>query len=123
MQFLSLSEKEIINIKNKLKIKNQKNFGIIITEMKNKLLIKFILYYLLNFLFLLFFWFYITCFCIVYKNTQIYLIKDTFISFSFSFLYPLGYYLLPGILRIWALKDKKQNREFVYKMSLFFQLI
>ena len=91
--------------------------------MKKQILIKFILFYILYILFLLFFWFYITCFCIVYKNTQIYLIKDTIISFSFSFLYPLGYYLLPGIPRIWALKKKKKNKECVYKMSKILQSV
>ena len=121
MQFLSLSEKQIISIKND--INKQKKFRNIYQKLKKQLLIKFILFYILYFIFLLFFWFYITCFCIVYKNTQIYLIKDTIISFSFSFLYPLLYYLLPSILRIWALRDKKKNKEFAYKLSTFLQLV
>ena len=119
MYFLSLSEKAIIQIKKQ----NSKNLGIYLTKLKRELLIKFIFYYILYFIFLLFFWFYVSCFCIVYKNTQIYLLKDTLISFTLSLVYPLLYNLLPGILRIHALRDPKKNKECIYKISKLIQTI
>ena len=61
-------------------------------------------------------------FCVIYKNTQIHLLKDTIISFSFSMIYPFGIYLLPGIFRIPALSNEKNKREYMYKFSQFLQL-
>ena len=90
--------------------------------LKKTLLFRLIAYYILHFLFLLF-WFYVACFCVVYKNTQIYLIEDTLISFSLSLIYPFGFYLLPGIFRIPALKDKKGSKKFLYTCSQLLQSI
>ena len=121
MYFLCISEKKIIKLK-EYYVKT-KNLGKKLLELKKELLIKFILYYILYFLFLCFFWFYVTCFCLVYKNTQIYLIKDTLISFSLSMIYPLGYYLIPGIFRILALRSKIKDKEGLYKISKIIQSI
>ena len=72
---------------------------------------------------MLFFWYFISCFCSVYKNTQIILIKDTLISFGLSMLYPFGLNLLPGLFRIPALKDINKNKKYLYKLSGFVALI
>ena len=117
---LSLSEENVITIKN---IINRKNYGKNLSKLKKYLLIKFILYYILSFIFLSFFWFYVSCFCIVYKNTQLFLIKDTSISFILSLTYPFVIYLLPGFLRIPALRDKKNNKQYMYKIGKLLQLI
>ena len=116
VRFLSLSEKDILKIKiiRKNEILEKK-----VENIKRCLKIKFVFYYIISFLFLFIFWFYISCFCVVYKNTQIYLIKDTLISFSLSLLYPLGFYLLPAMLRQFALRNRK--RQCIYKMSLLLQ--
>ena len=118
VRFLSLSEKDILSIK---VIKKGENFEKKVMETKKRLRTKFIFYYLFSFILLFIFWFYVSCFCAVYKKTQIYLIKDTLISFSLSLLYPLGYYLLPGVFRLPALRNNK--REFLYKISLLLQSI
>ena len=73
------------------------------------------------FIFLILFWFYISCFCLVYQNSQMHLIKDTLISFTLSIIYPLGLYLLPGIFRISSLKYN--NKKYLYNISLLLQLI
>ena len=77
----------------------------------------FILYFVLTFMTLMFFWYYITCFCGIYINTQIHLIKDTLISQVTSLLLPFGLYLIPGIFRIPALKDEKHSSKCLYKFS------
>ena len=89
----------------------------------NCLKIKFILFYIIVFIFLLLFWYYLSCFCAVYKNTQIYLIKDSLISFLLSLLYPFGLCLLPRLFRIPSLKSQSQNKELLYKISKIVQLI
>ena len=80
-----------------------------------------IIFFIISFLFLLFFWYYLGCFGAVYKNTQIYLLKDTLINFGFSLIYPFILNLFPGILRIPSLKNK--NKEIIYKISLYIQFI
>ena len=66
---------------------------------------------------MLFFWYFISCFCAVYKNTQIILLKDTGISFATSLVYPFILSFLPGIFRIPALRAKNKNLKFFYKIS------
>ena len=117
---LSLSEKDILKIKS---IKKGKNFDKKVEEIRKYVYIKFILFFIISFIFLFIFWFYLSCFCAVYHNTQIHLIKDTLISFSLSLLYPFGYYLIPGILRIPALRSKKKNKECIYKFSILIQFL
>ena len=117
IKYLSITEKNIIEIKNnKNEIKKSLNI-------KKCLNIKIFLFFILNFLFLILFWYYISCFCAIYKNTQIHLIKDTLISFGLSLLYPVDLCLLPGILRIPSLRAFKQNEECTYKLSQFIQNI
>ena len=54
---------------------------------------------------------------------DVYLIKNTIISFSIGLLYPFGLCLLPGIFRIQALKTKNKDKTFLYNMSKILQLI
>ena len=101
------------NDKNDIKMKSK--------DIINILKIKFALFFIISLLLLIFFWFYLACFCAVYKNTQIHLIKDTIISFCTSMIYPLFIYLIPGIFRIYALNRK--NKEYVYNLSKLLQMI
>ena len=118
IKFLALSEKNILEIKSitKIKLLAQET-----EKVKKVLKIKFILFFIFSFLLLTFFTYYITCFCGIYINTQIHLIKDSVISFGLSSIYPFGLFLIPGIFRIIALKSKKKNREYLYKFSLLIQ--
>ena len=112
-KFLSLSDSKIISLKES---KNIDNFSKALTN----LLIRFILFYILDFLLLLLFWYYLGCFCAVYKNTQLYIIEDTLLSFLLSLIYPFLLNLIPGIFRIPALK---YHKEFIYKVSKIIQII
>ena len=116
LKFLALSERNIIKIKENKEEKNEK-----ISYLFKCLIIKFVFFFILNFLFLILFWYYLGCFCSVYRNTQTYLIKDTLISFGLTLFYPLIINLLPGIFRIISLNDLKN--EFLYKFSKIIQLI
>ena len=118
LKMLSLSENNIITLKQAVDYKNMENLR---KKIKKCLMIKFIIFFFLNFIFLLFFWYFVSCFCAVYKNTQIILIKDTMISFSLSMAYPFGLNLLPGLFRIPAIKAK--NQKGIYKFSQLVALI
>ena len=120
LKTLSLSEKNILELKeitdNDKKLTKSK-------EIKISLKIKFFIFFILSFLIMGFFWYFISCFCAVYINTQIILIKDSIISFFISMIYPFGLNLIPGILRIPALRAKNKNKICLYKTSLIVALI
>ena len=114
INYFSLSEKKICELKNT-------GNKIDLSKVFNYLIIKFIVFFILIFSFLLLFWFYLSCFCAIYINTQIHLIKDSLMSFGFSLMYPFGLYLLPGMFRIPSLKNN--NKEWMYKISKIIQVI
>ena len=114
IKLLSLSEKNIIDLKEN---KEKENIREVFLKTKKTLIIKFTFFYIFNFLFLIFFWFYISSFCAVYQNTQIYLIKDTIISFALSLLYPFGICLIPGIFRLPSLNAYKKDKKCIYIFS------
>ena len=120
IKFFSLTEKNILKLKSD---NNIKNYNKAVPELLKCLKIKFICFFTISFLLLLFFWYYLSCFCSVYKNTQIYVIEDSLISFGLSLLYPFGLNLLPGFFRIPSLKDKNKSKECIYKFSKMIQLI
>ena len=62
-------------------------------------------------------------FCVIYKNTQFYLLKDTLMSLGLSLLIPFGIYLLPGFFRIPALSNPKNKRKCLYNFSKVLQLL
>jgi len=86
----------------------------------NMLNIKFILYFFISSVFLIFFWYYLCMFGAIYKNTQFHLLKDVLISFLLSLFFPFVIYLLPGFLRIPAL-SKKNGKSCSYNFSKFLQ--
>ena len=100
VKYFSLSERNILEIK---KEKNIEDASDKMDKVKRCLIIKYLLFFILSILFLLFFWYYLSSFCAVYQNTQIYLIKNILISFGFSLVYPFAINLIPGILRIYSL--------------------
>ena len=114
LKLLSLSENNILVLKQEKDLKKATKKSKII---KNCINIKFIIFFILSIIFLSFFWYFISCFCAVYVNTQIILIKDTLVSFAFSMIYPFGLYLLPGLFRIPALRAKNKDKKLLYKIS------
>ena len=115
---LAMTEDSFIEFRNKA-IK-EKKLLILASKLKKIFKIKFMFFFILNLIFLGCFWIYLSCFSAVYHNTQIHLIKDTLISFGTSFISPIIIYLLPGIFRIPALKNK--NRKILYVISKVLQL-
>ena len=120
LNFLALSEDYILTLKSNKINKNLDKKKVVLYK---KLKILFLSYFIISSIFLLFFWYYISMFCAIYKNTQIHLIKDTLISFGISLISPFGIYLIPGIFRIPALSNKNNKRHCLYYISIFIQMI
>ena len=131
VDFLVLTEKQVLRIKNEEteeKANDEKKRLLKIT------IIKLCIFFSINIILLIFFWFYLTCFNAVYPNTQIFLVINTAISFVISNIIPLIYNLIPAFIRndiltnknIKKIKSKKKSSEFkdaeyVYSIGLFLQ--
>ena len=110
---------------NILTIKEETDTNKLNDKFKQKLIkiikIKLVIFFILCFIILMTFWFYITCFCGIYTNTQIHLIKDSVISLLTSFIMPFWQYLIPGLFRIPSLMVDKPTRKYLYKFSSFLE--
>ena len=118
IKLLALTEINFINYRNKAK---KENVLILSFNLKRNFKIKFIIFFILDMIILGFCWIYLSCFSAVYSNTQMHLIKDTFISFGTSLVSPMVLYLLPGIFRIPSLKYK--NRRILFFINQLLQLL
>ena len=123
---ITLIKNNILSDKNICEIKKEETYldaSKKISKVKKCLAIKYVIYYIIGVIILLFLWYYLSTFGAVYKNTQIHLIKNTIISISFSFLYPFAINILPGIFRFIALNDPNKGKKCLYKYSLILQII
>ena len=112
---LGLSESKILTIKDAKIFEFTKIQNGIIKTLK----IKFAFFYLIDFFLLIIFWYYVSCFCGIYKNTQIHLINDSLISFGTSLLSLFWIALFSGIFRILGLRKKNK---YCYVFSKFLQI-
>ena len=120
LQTLVLSDKSVLQVK----YQPTKNLAI---NMKHKVLkcinIKLAIFFVLNFILLILFGYYLTCFNGTYENTQIYLIENTFISFGFSLVYPFIINIIPSFLRIYSLDKKTKDKNCLYSISKVIQIL
>ena len=112
---LTISEEQILEMKKEKDVEKCKQKA---NKIKNTLKLKLIIFLIFSSILMLFFWYFISCFCAVYVNTQHILIEDTFISFGTSMLYPFGLKIIPAIFRIPALRAPKKDKKYLYKISL-----
>ena len=117
---LGSSNDAIIDFKKNEETNNVNGKG---EKLIKKLKIKFIFYFILGYILLLSFWYYISMFNAVYRNTQYLLLKDTLMGFALSLASPFVIYLLPGIFRIPALGNPQKNRKCLYNFSKVFTIL
>ena len=106
INILGLTEKNILKIKNSFISSKDvhRKFNILLRMIR----IKFIFFFIINFILSIIFWYYVTCFCGIYRNTQKHLFKDSLFSFITALIVPFILYLIPGVFRICALKRKNK---------------
>ena len=73
------------------------------TRVKNLLLVKYIIFYILGFASILIFGYYLATFGAVYQNTQFILVKNFLISYAISLVFPFIIILLPLFKKFWML--------------------
>ena len=118
MKNLSLSQDNIVEFKQEKEKNNlEKKFEMLLKI----IIIKIKLFFVISFFILSFYWYYIICFCGIYVNTQIHLIKDTISSLIASLVYPFGIYLIPCIFRVSTLRMEIPSGKYLYKFSSFLE--
>ena len=120
LQKLSISEEQILDMK---KEKDKKKAKKMANNIRKNLKLKLIIFLVLCSVLILVFWYFISCFCSVYTNTQLILIQDTLISFLTSMIYPFIFKLFPGMFRIPALRAKNRDKKCKYKIGQILNLI
>ena len=110
--YLSLTDKPIYQMKKRSLKNHSMNIGFKCIN------IKLIIFFVFTFIFILFYWYLISAFCSVYKNTQIMFIKDWIFSFILGILLPFIIYLIPTALRKYVIMYKSNRcSSYLYKMS------
>ena len=102
--YLISTEKYFLEIK-KLKEKTVDKINDIIKSIK----IKVTVFFIFTFLFHIFFWYAVACFCSVYENTQIIFLKDSITSFAMGLLYPFILYIIPAVYTLINSKKNSKN--------------
>ena len=118
IKYASLSERNLLLIKGEKSTKEAKGR---IKSVKRCIIIKTVLYFIMSIAFIGFFWYYISSFGAVYQNSQIFLIKNTFISFFLDLSFPLIINIIPAFFKKLSLGS--DNRECIYKFSVFLLII
>ena len=106
--------------KDNIKKANHKESKNIFTKLKKvctKLKIKIFCYIFLEILILLFFFYYITGFCIIYKETQINWLLDSLISYIFSSIFKIILSFFIAIIYLFSLKYKLK---YLYNIAMLF---
>ena len=105
MQFLCLTHDDIYKLK---KLEEKDKLKELSNRKYKKFNIKIIIFYVLLIALNIFYIYYISIFCSVYKNTQQHLFKDSITSFATSMFYPFIFALFPTIFRMTGLKKEKK---------------
>ena len=111
--YLSLTDKYFYLLKSNF-IKGEKNK---ILKLIKYIKIKLISFFLFTFIFFIIYWYIITVFCGVYRNSQIVFIKDSVLSFSICLIYPLVLYFISACLRYCSLISEKKSCKCLYNFS------
>jgi hypothetical protein len=119
IRYLGLYQKNIIKIK-KFKKEDIENIEKKKESELKKIKFKVLLFFIISYIFIIFFWMYLGCFCAVYKNTQVHLLKEVLSSIAIYFILPFFIYLIPGIFRISSLK---RESSILYKFRKILQFI
>ena len=101
----------------KVDIKSKKMIYLKLRKIFGILKIKLRLYIITEFILMLFFFYYITAFCEVYKETQISWVIDSFLSFLLSILTELLNSFITSIFYSIALKFRLKT---LYKIVMYF---
>ena len=115
--FKNEEEKIKHNKKYRVNENRKKNIRKEIENILKKYKIKVIFFILIEFLLIIFFWYYITVFCHVYPNTQKSWLLDSSISMLLRII--IDFLICLGFAKLYRIA-KESNIKCIYKISIFF---
>ena len=119
IKIIFLSERDIVQVKHQIPLQK----AIMISErVRKNIKIKYTVFFISGLAFLVFFWMLLSSFGAVYPNTQMFIFKNTLISFAISLIYPCFIYILPCALRKCSLNSAKKNKICIYRISKLMQM-
>ena len=116
IKFIFLSDNNIFSVYKEALFNNAK---IRAKEVRKIIFIKYLLFFIFGFVYIIFSGYYLSIFGAVYKNTQFILIKNIILSYAISSLIPFITMILPSVLRRYALKDS--TRGWIFNFSTYLQ--
>ena len=117
IKYLFLSERNIVKIKNIIKIGNDLDE---VDKIKKNIIKKYICFFPLGLFLHIITWYYLSSLGSVFQNTQIFIAKNALICFGITLIYPIFINILPSTFRIISLKNKNSC---FYNLSKFLQII
>ena len=111
IRFVSLNERDISKI---IQLGQEDERKKLSEKIKSTAKIKLIILYAISGVLILFFWYYVSAFCAVFKNSQGHYFTNTFVAFIICNLWPFAISLIPAFLRTKAIE---KNNEKLYKIS------
>ena len=120
IKLIFLSDSNIIELKKHKNIMEAKDA---ISTIRRNLTIKYIIFFLLGIAFHLIFWFSLSSFSNMYRNTQVFVLENALIAFGISCIYPIIFNILPSIFRVCSLSGDEKNHNIIYSISKFLQMI
>ena len=117
IKFIFLSERNILQVRKQSTLYKAIEISSLV---KRRLVIKYIIFYLVGILILGFFWILLSSFGAVFQNTQIIIFENTLISFGISFIYPLFINIFICLFMIFSLKSKSK---YFYNFSKIIKII
>ena len=118
LKTIFLSERNIVQVRKQISALGAQNISY---KVQKNIIIKYIIFFILGLLFLGVFWVVLSSFGAVYIYTQMFILKNTLISFSITLIFPFFFNFFPCIFRMCSLKSK--NCGCLYIISKFLQFI
>ena len=120
LETLILTDRDVLKVKH---CSTKKEANLMKVQVLKYINIKYLIFFIWNFILLCLFWFYLTCLSDTYEKTQVYIIETTFTAFAFSFVFPFLLNIFPTLLRSYSLSNRKKERECFYTVSIILQLV
>ena len=117
IKFIFLSERNILQVRLQPTYSKAND---IVPTVKRNLTIKYIIFFILGIIILIFFWMLLSSFGTVYQNFQIIVFENALISCGISFIYPFFINIFPCIFRMCSLNSKS---ECLYTFSKILQIL
>ena len=111
--YIVFTEENIVSLRNLNFIPNRARIKTVMTIIT----LKFHLFFVLGIFSLIFFWVYIASFFTIFKKTQIFVIRNSLISFGISMVIPIILGVIPSSLRQAALANREKKNKLCFYLT------